>query len=97
MSASSARSLTLGCIIAHVGLRGQMEDERKRCLVEGEKVFFAGHVICCRLKASTSTSAVVQGLCLQTSNPQKQPHELCLELKDDDTTTVSVDFLRFSI
>ncbi|CAN7938883.1 unnamed protein product [Ixodes hexagonus] len=51
-------------------------ETRIRCLVEGEEVLNAGHIICCGVKASSAASVTVQGLCIQTSHVKQKPHEL---------------------
>nr|XP_054920609.1 uncharacterized protein LOC126518183 [Dermacentor andersoni] len=59
--------------MAHIG----GSETRVRCLVEGEEVLNAGHIVCCGLKQCTVSSYTVQVLCLQTSQVRQKPHELC--------------------
>ncbi|CAN8002354.1 unnamed protein product, partial [Ixodes hexagonus] len=66
------QSLSLGDIMRHIGNL----ETRIRCLVEGEEVLNAGHIICCGVKASSAASVTVQGLCIQTSHVKEKPHEL---------------------
>ncbi|XP_075536681.1 uncharacterized protein LOC142571884 [Dermacentor variabilis] len=60
-------------------------ETRVRCLVEGEEVLNAGHIVCCGLKECTVSSYTVQGLCLQTSQVRQKPHELWFEFRSDET------------
>lgn len=70
--------------MSHIG----GSETRVRCLIEGEEVLNAGHIICCGLKESTASSYTVQGLCLQTSQVRRQPHELWFEFRSDETIKV---------
>ncbi|KAL1473232.1 hypothetical protein MTO96_038830 [Rhipicephalus appendiculatus] len=56
-----------------------------RCLIEGEEVLNAEHVLCFGVRTASETSCVVQGLCLQRTHVRSDPHEAWFELKDDGT------------
>ncbi|CAH1116416.1 unnamed protein product [Phaedon cochleariae] len=47
-----------------------------RCIVEGEEVLHANHLILCGKKSSATQSIKIAGLCLQTSALQGQPHQI---------------------
>ncbi|KAH7955388.1 hypothetical protein HPB52_000810 [Rhipicephalus sanguineus] len=72
MTLPFAKELSLSDIMRHLGA----VEPRLRCLIEGEEVLNARHIICCGVKTCSDTSLTVQGLCVQTSHVQHKPHEL---------------------
>lgn len=87
------RPLSLGDVMRHVGAT----ETRIRCLVEGEEVLNAGHLICCGVKTCTTESVSVQGLCLQTSHVQQMPHEVEFVYDSNGSIKVCGIFLLFAI
>lgn len=72
--------LTLETLLKHIGGEG---DRRIRCIVEGEAVLNAGHLLCCGISAHSASSLTIQALCVQTSSPKQKPHELrCVVFQD---------------
>ncbi|XP_037514033.1 uncharacterized protein LOC119390500 [Rhipicephalus sanguineus] len=66
------KQLSLANIMGHL----ETSEKRIRCLVEGEEVLNAGHLICCGVKACSVRAVSVQALCLQTSHVRGKPHEV---------------------
>lgn len=72
--------LPLYVIMAYIG-------DGKRCLVEGEELVNAGHIIECSVVVpeTTSSSVHVRSYVLQTSALSKDPHTVDLKLTNNAT------------
>lgn len=85
--------LSLGDIIRHIRSR----EKRIRCIIEGEEVLNAHHIICCGVKACSTQSVTVQDLCVQTSHV-KNTHELEFVYERDSSIKVRDRiFARFTV
>ncbi|KAL1426749.1 hypothetical protein MTO96_018064 [Rhipicephalus appendiculatus] len=87
------KELSLSDIMRHLGA----VEPRLWCLIEGEEVRNARHIICCGVKTCSDTSVTVQGLCVHTSHVQHKPHELEFVYGIDGTIKVCLNMADVNI
>lgn len=68
-------------IVTHIGLA-------VRPYVEGERVFKSKYVMYCGVYSSTTDKTTIIALCLQSTSPYDNPHEITFEIKDKKLNSV---------
>lgn len=91
-------TLDLVDILAYIGDHNDEREapHRRRCLVEGEAVLNAKHLMCCGIVSRDDAGVKLFALSVQTSQVKAKPHTIDVNLSEKINVSITSTFLTFA-